>query len=229
MYSVVLMVSLTTSPAIPDRHKGGRRGGRRGAVACQCYGGGYVGCYGGYGGCYGGCYGGGYGCNGGGSVGCYGGGYGCNGGGSVGCYGGGYGCYGPVASYGCCGPVVTQPPANGTSNNTGGGDQEEMKKGDEADKKGVRGPAPARLLVQLPANARLTVNGAATTSTSATRVFNTPPLQPGRVYHYDLTAETFRNGVPVRTTQRVQVRAGQQSLVVISFPGANTGTALARR
>jgi uncharacterized protein (TIGR03000 family) len=80
VYSVALMIALTTGADAPDCHRGHRGHGCSG------------GCYGGYGGCYGG---GGYG-------GCYGGGGygGCYGGyASGGCcgYGGGYasgGCYG---------------------------------------------------------------------------------------------------------------------------------------
>ncbi len=58
MYSVVLMMALTTGGEAPARH---HHGG-----CCGCYGGyvsyGCCGCYGGcYGGCWGGCYGGGWG------------------------------------------------------------------------------------------------------------------------------------------------------------------------
>ena len=68
MYTVVLMMALTTSGETPDCH---RRNSCHGGGYGACYGGGYYG-----GGCYGGRYGGG---------GCYGGGY------YGGCYGGGYG------------------------------------------------------------------------------------------------------------------------------------------
>src|SRR5437588_11079997 len=72
MYSVVLMMAMTTSVDTPDCHR---------QHGCQgCYGGGYGchgggrghGCHGGYGSCYGGCYGG--------YSGCYGSPYGCTGG-----------------------------------------------------------------------------------------------------------------------------------------------------
>jgi uncharacterized protein (TIGR03000 family) len=70
MYSVVLMMAMTSGAEVPDF---GRRGGCYG-----CWGGCYGGCYGCWGGCYGGCWG------------CYGGCYGCYGG-CYGCYGGGWG------------------------------------------------------------------------------------------------------------------------------------------
>jgi uncharacterized protein (TIGR03000 family) len=125
-----------------------------------------------------------------------------------------------MIGYGCTGgtPAPTPEPTPEPDSN----------KGDKGDK-GVRGPSPARLLVQLPADARLSIDGQATTSTSASRTFTTPPLQPGRTYHYDLTAVTYRNGDAVRTTQRVNVRAGHDTRVVITFPASGTGQALARR
>lgn len=81
MYSVVLMMAMTSGAEIPDL---GRRGGCHGCCGgCYgCCGGCYGGCYGCCGGCYGGCYGGCGGC--GGCYGCY------------GCCGGCYGCYGSV-------------------------------------------------------------------------------------------------------------------------------------
>jgi len=215
MYTVVLMVSLSTAPELPDHHRRQARGGRGHS---SCYGGGY-GCYGGGYGCYGGGYGGGYG----------GYGYGCSGGGmpvGYGCYGGGfvsYGCSGggmPVGPGGYQQQQQQQGDKTGTEEEKKG-TEEEMKKGTEEEKKGVSGPTPARLLVVLPDDARLQINGSPTASTSSVRQFSTPPLQPGHNYYYDLTAEVTRNGVPVQTTQRVHVRAGVESRVTLSFPAAS--------
>jgi len=135
-------------------------------------------------------YGGGYGgCMGGCSGGGFGGGYGCDGG----CYGGA-----PVMGV----PVIPQ------------------KKGGEK----VPAPAsgmsemPAVILVSLPAEAKLLVDGAATTSTSNQRRLVSPPLQAGREYHYTLTAEISRDGqAPVRLTQRITVRAGEETRVPFTF------------
>lgn len=77
-------------------------------------------------------------------------------------------------------------------------------------------PAPATMIVHLPPNAALKVDGAETKSTSATRVFETPPLEPGKDYTYELTAQL--PGSDVTTTQVVRVRPGQATEVVINFP-----------
>jgi uncharacterized protein (TIGR03000 family) len=213
MYSVVLMMAMTSGAEAPDFGRGGG--------CCGCCGGGYSGCYGG--GCYGGgggCHGGGrlfggrHGCHGGG--GCYGG--GCYGGGYGGCYGGGYGgCYGGGMSYGgcygggyggCTGGIIMQS----------GGKPEDIKKmpkpgGDEA-----VAPAPAKIIVSLPADAKLTIDGVATTSTSEERVFESPALPYGREFHYTLRAEVIRDNKPVRMEQFVSVRAGQESKVALTLP-----------
>jgi uncharacterized protein (TIGR03000 family) len=40
------------------------------------------------------------------------------------------------------------------------------------------------------------------------RVFQTPLLEPGQLYYYDLRAEVERDGKTITRTQRVIVRAG---------------------
>jgi uncharacterized protein (TIGR03000 family) len=147
-----------------------------------------------YGGCNGGCYGGGWG-------GCYGG--GCYGG-YGGCYGGGYGYPGGPA-YG---------PAPGTRRQ---GEQiPPPKKGGEEETS--LAPAPAIIVVSLPADARLTFDGAATEARSALRTFVSPPLERGQTYYYMVRAETVRNGQTLGTTKRVVVRAGQESRVSLEIP-----------
>jgi len=200
-----------------------------------CYGGGYASCSGGGhhgrrgglfggrhghrgGGCSGGCYGGGYG-------GCYGGGYG---GGYGGCYGSGYGgammggCYGGA-------PVMTGPvgPAGtGDTGTTGEDKSKDMPKGEqigepkEEEKKGARIAAPGTIIVTLPADARLTVDGVPTRSTSNVRAFATPVLRPGQAYHYTLRAEVTRNGQTVQVERQVPVAAGQTSRVILDIPAA---------
>jgi uncharacterized protein (TIGR03000 family) len=80
-------------------------------------------------------------------------------------------------------------------------------------------PAPATLLVRLPADARLTIDGYAPRSASGTRWFVTPPLEPGRAFHYQLRAELERGGKRLTQMREVAVRAGQQTDVTIDFPG----------
>jgi len=76
--------------------------------------------------------------------------------------------------------------------------------------------APATIIVTLPADARLIVDGNATTSTSTRRVLVTPALAQGE-YVYSLRAEIVRNGQTVAETQNVTVRPGQTSEVPFSF------------
>ena len=79
----------------------------------------------------------------------------------------------------------------------------------------VTAPAaePATVVVRLPADARLTIDGKATRSTGATRTFQSPPLAAGAPGQYVLRAEVVRDGRALRVRQRVQVRAGTVSEV----------------
>jgi uncharacterized protein (TIGR03000 family) len=93
---------------------------------------------------------------------------------------------------------------------------------------GERVPAPkktaleqsVRLMVNLPEDARLTVNGQPTTSTSSTRWFVSPPLPSDGGGYYDLRAEVVRNGRPVSENKRITVRPGEEANVVFDFPSA---------
>ncbi len=231
MYSVVLMAALTTGIDLPDR--GGCRGGCFGCYG-GCHGGRRHGCHGGWGGCYGGCYGGGGwgGCYGGGGWGgCYGGGGwgGCYGGGMGygGCYGSGFGyggCYGSGLGYGggCIGSygggvisggyggVILQ---SGTTQPSG----EKAPKPKEKREESLL-PAPATIVVDLPADAKLLIENEATTSTGASRVFQSPTLNPGKEYQYTLTAEVIRSGKPVKAEQVVTIKAGQVIPVTLTLP-----------
>lgn len=194
MYSMVLMAALTTGTDLPDF---GRRGG-----CCGCYGGygyGYGGCYGGYG------WGGGYGRYAGGWGG-WGGGYGGYGGGWGGWGGWGY-AYSPVIST-YASPVIvanTLPPTtavarsmyyspDSTSNNR------------------------ATIIVHVPANATLVVDGKPTRSTSETRRFYSPPLEPGKSYHYTFEARMERDGQMVKVDKRVDVGAGDRRVITLTMP-----------
>jgi uncharacterized protein (TIGR03000 family) len=85
------------------------------------------------------------------------------------------------------------------------------------------GESPGMLIVNLPADARLTFDGVATTSTSAQRTFRTPPLQTGQDYTYTLRAEVNRDGVTSEVTQVVTVRAGETTRISLEIPA--TGVA----
>ena len=85
-------------------------------------------------------------------------------------------------------------------------------------------PAPAILVVSLPAKARLTIDGTRTSSKSALRSFITPKLTPGVVYSYTLTATWTLNGRQVSTTRHVKIEAGRTIHVRL-----NGGMAVASR
>jgi uncharacterized protein (TIGR03000 family) len=237
MYSLVMAMALAGSADVQACH---RHGGCYAAPTCGCYGGGYyapvsygcTGCYGGsvsYGctGCYGGavsygctgCFGGGYGCHGGlfgRRHGCYG---GCYGGTTVGCYGGYVGCYGGSVgcyggSVGCYGGVVGAP--MGAPMVAPGGTPQKL---DVPPAKKLPGEvsAPATIVVSLPVEAKLTIDGYVSQQTSAQRTLVTSPIQPGQEFTYTLVAQTTQNGLPVSQTQRVTVRSGQQLPVRFDF------------
>ncbi len=78
--------------------------------------------------------------------------------------------------------------------------------------------APATIVVSLPADAKLTIDGEATTSTSAQRVFVSPNLPVGKEFHYMLKAEIMVKGKPVVVTESVAVKAGEESRITLSAP-----------
>jgi uncharacterized protein (TIGR03000 family) len=190
--------------------------------------GGYGGCTGGYAGCYGG--------------GCVGG-YAVMGSGGT----GGYVMQGSSLPYGSAymgempyGTTGIVPmPADRSDSGTGGsgyerrdegtgqptdrGERRDQRRNNTRDKgtDESRADAPATLIVTLPADARLTVDGNATRSTSGERAFITPPLPTDKDASYTLKAEIMRDGRPVAVSRRVTVRGGQESRVDITFPNAS--------
>ncbi len=77
--------------------------------------------------------------------------------------------------------------------------------------------APATIVVTLPAEAKLSVDGTATTSTSDRRVLQTPVLETGSDYVYTLRAEVVRDGQTMVETQQITVRAGETTEVPFNF------------
>lgn len=197
-------------------HRHSCHGGDWGSCSGGCYGGchgghgGWGGCHGGYGGChggYGGCWSSGYGSS-------YG---GCCGSASVGCYGGGY-MSAPMGG-GMAGMGGSMMPHDGMMMPPSGG----MREKTPAPKKesGTMAPAPATIFVRLPADAKLTVDGVATQSTSATRVFSSPTLEAGKEFSYTLKAQIVRDGRTLTTTKEVAVRAGSETRIAMEFPEAS--------
>ena len=72
----------------------------------------------------------------------------------------------------------------------------------------------------LPADAKLTIDGTPTVSTSESRVFESPSLTPGKTYLYVLKATVIRDGKTETVTKEVAVRAGEGTRVEIEIPEA---------
>ncbi len=85
------------------------------------------------------------------------------------------------------------------------------------------GFAPARIVVTLPADAKLYFNNKVTAKGSDRREFESPPLDPGMIYEYTLKAETVVNGKSQVESRTVEVRAGQKSTVIFVFPTTVVG------
>ncbi len=204
MYSMVLMMAMSTSPEVAACHK----------TACT--------------GCTGvvdaGCCGGGHGFLGGRKHGCSGGGFlgghhkhGCNG-----------GCTGVVVDAGCtggagCTGVVPAPAPMEVAPVPPKDMPKEIKKG------GVTfAPmfAPATITVNVPADAKVTIDGNATVSTSTVRTFATPALKTGAVSYYTFVAEVVREGKTFTATETVAVEAGATTTITLN---PNAGLAVASK
>ena len=84
---------------------------------------------------------------------------------------------------------------------------------------------PARVVIGLPADAKLLFNGTIAAGTGASRTFATPALAPGQDYGYELTAEVIRDGRVLTVTERVVVRAGETARVTLAPGGVVTASA----
>jgi uncharacterized protein (TIGR03000 family) len=193
MYSVVLMAALTAGSTTPSWGSGCHGGGG------GCHGGWFAGwrsCHGGAG-CYGGwanrsCYGGCNGCSGSAYAGCH----------ASACWGG---CH---TSAGCNGCHGAHAPAHMAPPGAPGGAAPEPVPAPKKEEKSAS-INQARLIVELPADAKLYVDDLLMKTTSERRVFNSPRLELGQTYYYMLRAEVVRDGQTVSDTKRVLLRAGE--------------------
>jgi len=207
MYSVVVLAALSTGIASPD---------------WGCSYGGYSSCssYGGYcGSSYGGCGYGGYSYGGycGSRSYCYSPSYSY-------CYSPSYSycsyptytsCYTPTYYYSPCYPVVPYQKDMKKDTKKGG------KGGEGIDDEQASTTAPATLVVHLPEDATLTIDGVPTTSTSSRRVFITPELEKGKKYQYTLKATAMRQGKPIQVEEPVIIRPGEESQVTLKLPATS--------
>src|SRR5215831_4279258 len=77
-------------------------------------------------------------------------------------------------------------------------------------------PDKALIVVRLPAGAMLLIGSGPTSQTGAERLFLSPPLEPGKQYSYELTAEWKANGQPHKVVREAVVRAGATTVVDFS-------------
>ncbi len=225
--------------------------GCQGGYGCQCSGG--WGCQGGYGagwGCQGGCVGGwgygnltpqaayaSYGVNPpylaysayGSQIyqGCVGGGAGC-----YGCYGG-WSCYGsPISGTSTVpAPKVVVPSEQAPA---------PPKEKDMKDDKKPAGKNPldlgvenrignrATIVVVVPEEAKVFIDGMQMKSTKARRVFQTPVLQEGETYFYDIRVDMVRDGKTVSETRRVVINPGQRVAANFDAIAADPARAVAQ-
>jgi len=193
MYSVVLLMALSGGAEAPDCHKHSCSG------ACT---GGYVvaTCHGYADGCTGSCHGGRK----------LFGGRACHGGGLF--AGHRNACHGCSGYTGCCGTVIVAPACCG-------GIVVPVKPGEKLDmpkeKKGKEDEvsAPATIVLSVPADAQVSIDGVLTTSTSATRTFVTPELDPAKAFVYTLSAQIVRGGQTLTVSEKVSVQAGEETRI----------------
>ena len=79
----------------------------------------------------------------------------------------------------------------------------------------------ATLTVRVPADAKVFVNGLATTSTGTFRRYVSNGLQPGLTYAYEVRAEVVRNGRPISETKTIKLQAGDVSDLEFAMNGSN--------
>jgi uncharacterized protein (TIGR03000 family) len=77
--------------------------------------------------------------------------------------------------------------------------------------------AVARIVLEVPADASLRVDDVLIRSSGAIREFNTPKLEAGVLYSYNVTVEAARGGERRTVSQAVDFRAGQAIRVRIDF------------
>jgi uncharacterized protein (TIGR03000 family) len=131
----------------------------------------------------------------------------------MGCSGGYMGCAG--------GTIIPPPPVKP-------GEKLDMPKEKKDDKKKDEVSAPATIVVSLPSDAKVAIDGVVTTSTSTTRTFVTPELTPAKEFVYVLSAEIVREGQKLTVSETVTVRAGEQTRVEFASEKFTAATVAAK-
>lgn len=138
----------------------------------------------------------------------------------------GYPWYNSYVSYYCpcpCGPigpiVIQEQSKEKEKDKEKGKDKdkqkEEMKKKKDEKREKEKDAREAKLLVELPADARLFIDGNLMKSGSTRCGIITPPLQQDQTYYYDVKVELVRHGHTLVETQRIRLIPGE--LVTANF------------
>jgi uncharacterized protein (TIGR03000 family) len=242
MYSVVLMMAMTSAPEAPNW--GGKGFFHGGALHClnTCHG-----CWASCHGCWSSCHGCWSSCHG-----CWSSCHGCGGGWSYGwssyacsgcaghanfytsCSGNwsnywqpfscfGYGIYGGT-TYTYPVPYESAPGTYGygypiPANSMPRIENKEIEPKKSGETKSMLNADKAQVVVRLPADAKLYANGQLTNLSSGERSFNTPVLEAGQDYQYSMKIEYARGGKAIVEDKIVKVRAGQVSVVEFAEQG----------
>ncbi|HEY7427105.1 MAG TPA: TIGR03000 domain-containing protein [Gemmataceae bacterium] len=137
----------------------------------------------------------------------------------------GCGCWGGYSNWGYCNmpppnPIVmgghgvaggTVTPGTGTAVPGTGNGQEELEKPkkNKTSVKETMDPTRAKLLIELPAKAKLFIDDKPVKTALGVQLFDIPVLEPDKVYFYMVRIEMMRDGQPLSQTRRILVRAGQ--------------------
>jgi uncharacterized protein (TIGR03000 family) len=79
--------------------------------------------------------------------------------------------------------------------------------------------ADGLLAVSVPDDAKIYVNGQATSSTGDTRQYVSRDLAAGYNYTYEVRAEVVRDGRTIEQVKKIDVRAGETAKVAFDFAG----------
>jgi uncharacterized protein (TIGR03000 family) len=74
------------------------------------------------------------------------------------------------------------------------------------------------IVIQVPANAEVTIGGQATTQTGSRRTFNTKELAPGFTYLYEFKATWEAGGKKQTASRWIEVHPGQRVVVNLAAP-----------
>jgi uncharacterized protein (TIGR03000 family) len=83
------------------------------------------------------------------------------------------------------------------------------------------------LTIWVPEDAKVFVNGRATTSVGSRRQYVSFGLKPGLSYNYEVRAEVIRDGQPLVETRSIMLTAGSRSALAFNFDKSKSNVGLA--